>query len=127
MAAEIQVHDCKEGLTHVFSCKLLDDAVPPVALEPSGTATLVMSLMSLDDTDSNGLPTIINSRSDVNVLASLAAGGIFTFVFTPADMVMLNEARTVERHLMQLTWTYSNGTRTGGADFLFLVRNRERT
>lgn len=54
-----------------------------------------------------------------------AAGKNFYLVLSPADMVIVNAERALEKHVAHVKWTYTNliGPQGGHEEFLFTVRN----
>ncbi len=53
--------------------------------------------------------TTINSRSAVDVLSSVSAGGVLSFRFLAADIVLVGTVAkgSVERHIAHVAWTYA--------------------
>lgn len=72
---------------------------------------------------------IINSRDGQNVLdanqGTVTTGGVLTLRLQPADSPIVGSIAVgdTERHVLRLTWTWSDGvaTRTGIAEWAILV------
>ena len=117
----------REGQSAKFKTTLIDAAgvVIPAASLTSLTATLVC----LDDHDTNGDPLVVNLRQNVNVLnangATMDTQGLFQWGLSPADMAILDESRSTERHLLILTPTYNAGADSSKLRYLILVSNTE--
>ena len=96
-----------------------EDGVTPI---PAGTLTTLVFSLYADD----GSNTIINSRSDVNILntgpGAVTSGGILTLTLAPADNQILNDALPFERHILLLEWTWGSG-KAGNHELILAVRN----
>lgn len=62
---------------------------------------------------------IINGREDVDITASVSAGGALNHELTPDDNVLITTSRQYEQHSALLTWTW--GDRVGKARVDFYV------
>jgi len=96
-----------------------EDGVTPI---PAGTLTTLTFTLYADD----GSNTIINSRTDVNILnangGTVSAAGVLTLTLAPADNQILNANLPYERHVVLLEWTWGSG-KAGNAELILSVRN----
>lgn len=52
-----------------------------------------------------------------------ATSGLFTMLFDPADMAIVDDTLAMENHVALFAWTYSAGARRGQHEALFSVVN----
>jgi hypothetical protein len=81
--------------------------------------------MTIYAPDLSGAP-IINNRKNVNILnangCTLDSSGLLTILLTEQDTVCIGSAgEELHRHL--ITWTYSNGSKTGRHEIDILLKN----
>lgn len=95
-----------------------------------GTAIAKAALLSLTATlYDEATSAVINSRNAQSVLdanqGAVASDGALTLRLTPSDAVIAGSVSVgaTERHVLRLTWTWSDGvaTRTGIDEWVLLV------
>lgn len=69
---------------------------------------------------------IINSRTDVNVLANIDTAGKLTLTLTPADTALLSQSNSRERRVAYFEWVYANDTKIGRHEVRFTVQNMDK-
>ena len=121
MAGELQAAVVVQDATAQYTVTLYDDQTPAHHIQPADLDSLVYSLVSLDDYDS-GAPKVLNSRSNVDASSRLESNGHFHLELTAADNAMVDDSRSVERHLLLLTVGFSG--KTGIIRQMILVENK---
>jgi hypothetical protein len=112
---------CDEGSTPVLSAQILDAAGTPVG-------TNVIEALWLTLYDSHTLQ-VINERLHVNALTqpdmALDNQGEFYWVLSPEDMVVLDDARNLETHivLLEAHWTAEGVPRVAFFNIGLPIRN----
>ena len=110
-----------EGTTPRILGTLVDDREVPLAA--SVLEALTLTLYSLSDP----MVPIINGRNKQNVLntngVTVDANGAFVWEIEAADLVILNDALTVEKRLALFEWTWALGQKSGKQEIEFRVKN----
>jgi len=108
-----------ERVTRLYTAVIKDEAGVVIPAAQIGTLTLTLY--------NKKTGAIVNSRTDVNILnangGAVDASGNLSFLFTPADMAILDTTVQSEIRVGLFEWTYGGGAKEGRHEIEFAVRN----
>lgn len=120
------VFEVNEKTTPTYRATIKDDQDPPQAIP---LATLLTLTLTLYVVNADGTTTILNSRSQQNVLnannVTVDATGHLAYTLQIADTTIANAALPFERHIALFEWTWPT-SKAGKHEVIFSVRNLTR-
>jgi len=108
-----------ERVTRLYTAVIKDEEGAVIPAAQIGTLTLTLY--------NKKTGAIVNSRTDVNILnangGTVDASGNLSFLFTPADMAIIDTTLASEIRIGLFEWTYGGGAKEGRHEIEFSVRN----
>lgn len=131
MSQSTQPFQARESSTARLAATIEDEtetAIPAASLD---TLTLHLYDQASELASPGSTASVINSRYRQNILnangCTVDSSGNLVLILTPADNVIVNTGRPIERHVALFEYTYAAGLKAGKEEVLIDVINYART
>lgn len=131
MSQTSQPFQARESSTARLTAIVEDESETPIPAASLDTLTLLLYDQTTELDSPGSTSAVINGRNRQSILnangGTVDASGNLALILTPADNVIINTGRPLERHVALFEYTYGAGLKAGKQEVLIDVVNLSRT